>query len=63
MNANGQPVMAMEYLDGQTLKHIIEGKKIKPDQLLDLAIQSSGGLDAAHSKGIFIATLSQGISS
>src|SRR5690349_960479 len=49
---DGQPVIVMEYLEGQTLKHLIEAKKLKLDQLFDLAIQIADGLDAAHSKGI-----------
>jgi non-specific serine/threonine protein kinase len=42
----------MELLEGQTLKHCIEGKALKIEQLLDLAIQMADGLDAAHQKGI-----------
>src|ERR1700751_6410418 len=49
---DGQPLIAMELLEGQTLKHLIEGKPLKLDQVLDLAIQIADGLDAAHGKGI-----------
>ena len=48
----GQPFIAMELLEGQTLRHRIEGKLVKTDTLLDLAIQIADGLDAAHQKGI-----------
>ncbi len=51
---SGAPVhfIAMELLEGQTLKHRIEGKPLEPDQVLDLSIQVADALDAAHSKGI-----------
>src|SRR5215467_13627905 len=48
----GQPFIAMEYLEGQTLRYHIEGKRLKTGTLLDLAIQIADGLDAAHQKGI-----------
>src|SRR5262249_5848330 len=44
--------IAMEYLDGQTLKHRIEGKPFDADHLLDVSIQIADALDAAHSQGI-----------
>lgn len=48
----GQPFIAMQFLEGHTLKRVVEGRPLKIDQLLDLAIQIADGLDAAHSKGI-----------
>ncbi|TAM80533.1 MAG: serine/threonine-protein kinase [Acidobacteria bacterium] len=48
----GQPFIAMELLEGATLKHRIEGHPIKPGQMLDLAIEMADALDAAHQKGI-----------
>ncbi len=49
---DGKPIIAMEFLEGQTLKHLISGKSFELDKLLDLAIQIADGLDAAHAKGI-----------
>jgi eukaryotic-like serine/threonine-protein kinase len=48
----GRHFIAMEFLEGQTLKHHIEGKAIKMDKLMDWAVQIAEALDAAHSKGI-----------
>ena len=48
----GRPFIAMELLEGQTLKHRISGKPIEVSELLEIGIQIASGLDAAHSKGI-----------
>jgi eukaryotic-like serine/threonine-protein kinase len=49
---NGRAFLAMEYLEGQTLKHRIDGKPLPIDFVLDLGIQIADALDAAHAKGI-----------
>lgn len=48
----GKPFIAMELMEGQTLRHRIATKALKLDELLELAIQIADALDAAHAKGI-----------
>ena len=48
----GRPFIAMELLEGQTLKHRIAGRPIEVSELLEIGIQIANGLDAAHLKGI-----------
>src|SRR5258708_2444340 len=48
----GRPFIAMELLEGQTLKQRISAKPIEISEILDVGIQIADGLDAAHAKGI-----------
>src|SRR5271157_2417158 len=49
---DGQAFIAMEFLDGVTLKHRIENQPLRLETICDLGVQIADGLDAAHSKGI-----------
>ncbi len=49
---DGRAFLAMEFLDGVTLKHLIREHPLKTDQILDLAFEIADALDAAHAKNI-----------
>src|SRR5258708_35688468 len=49
---DGQPFLAMEYMEGLTLKHRIGGKPLEIEEVLSFGIEIADALDAAHSAGI-----------
>jgi eukaryotic-like serine/threonine-protein kinase len=49
---NGLPFIAMEFIDGETLRQYVAGKPLPVERVLDLATQISDALDAAHTEGI-----------
>src|SRR6476660_6354366 len=49
---DGQEFIAMEFLDGETLKHRISRKPLPLDEMIELAIQIADALQAAHAQGI-----------
>jgi serine/threonine protein kinase len=49
---DNQPFIAMEFLDGQTLRHLVIGRPLDLDQLLEVAISVADALDNAHGEGI-----------
>src|SRR5438105_11456110 len=50
--ADGQTFIAMELLEGHTLKHLISGRPLELEAILELGIQIADALEAAHAKGI-----------
>src|SRR5580765_3433230 len=51
-HAKAESFLAMEYLEGQTLKHTMSGKPLNSEQVLEFGSQLAEGLAAAHAKGV-----------
>src|ERR1700730_7234805 len=49
---DGQPFIVMELMEGQTLKHLIAGRSLPVDRILELSIQIADALHVAHARGI-----------
>src|SRR5215469_1383709 len=49
---NGRPFIVMELLEGKTLKHLINGKPLEVDEILDFGIEIADALSVAHQRGI-----------
>ena len=48
----GRTFIAMEFMDGETLKHLIQGNSLSVDRVIEIAIEVADALEAAHEKGI-----------
>jgi eukaryotic-like serine/threonine-protein kinase len=49
---SSQPFIAMEFLDGKTLKHLTDGRSLPPERVLELGTEIADALEAAHAEGI-----------